>query len=234
MEPEAQGAVENLNLAERATAAQRAYEESVTAGLETATRYYQQAQQAYFQELQSLYAELTERSQQVYRAYGESLNAAYVAAPSYEACMSEYRQYLERMQELFAGGDPARVKAAYDKYKAQVASEPVAAAHAAEGLQRELEETWSQRPLRQALESTQSRYVESLQRLTNEARDRQIEAWRALLNQLSEIWAQPEISSRTQVALTRLIGSTREVLLQCHRAIEQGSAKAVETLSRAP
>jgi hypothetical protein len=219
-------------LAERVASAQRAYTTTIAAGLEQARRNYDQAQQAHSQEMQSLYAELIERTEQAYRAYSESLTAAYSAAPSYGQFMSSYREYLERLQELFAGGEATKLhKEAYDRYLARVTAQPGEVAESTAAFRRELEEVWKQQPLRAALASAQSRYVEQLQGLSEEARDRQTQALRELLQHLGDIWSQPEFATRTQGALSRLMAATRDVLAECHDTIEKSSARAIETLN---
>jgi hypothetical protein len=117
--------VSAMALAYRSMSAQKAYSEVLASGLEQARMAYDQAQQSYNQEVQSLYAELLERTQQAYRAYGGSLNGVFTSAPSYEDCTNAYRQYVERLQELFTGGDAVRLhKEAYEKYLGRIASQP--------------------------------------------------------------------------------------------------------------
>jgi chromosome segregation ATPase len=221
-----------MTLVYRAMAVQRAYAEVLASSLEQARRAYEQAQQTYNQELQSLSAELLERTQQAYRAYGESLNGAYTSAPSYEDYANAYRQYVERLQELFTGGDAVRLhKEAYDKYLGRLSSQPSATAEAAETFRREVEEIWKQKNALLALESAQTQYTERLQRLSEEASNRQNQAWRDLLQHLGEIWSQPEIATRAQGALSRLMAASREVTAKSHETIEKGVAKAVEAVN---
>lgn len=68
--------------AELAAAAQKAYAQAMAIGFEQVRLNYEQAQQAHASELQALYTELNERSQQAWRAFNEALGAAYSAAPA--------------------------------------------------------------------------------------------------------------------------------------------------------
>lgn len=210
------------------------YNGILQAGIEQASQSYLQAQQTYSRELHDLFLELSERSQQVYRAYGESLNSAIGAAPAYEQCIAEYRNYLERLQQLLAGTEATqRAQAAYNAYLAKRNEQPgdASASAATSTLSSELDAIWKQEPLRHELQEAQGRYLQQLERLSEEVRERQVQAYRDMLSALGEIWAQPDINSRTQGALSRLIGAVREVLVQCHAAVEKGSSKAIEAMS---
>lgn len=217
-------------MAERVAKAQKAYAESVSVGFERARQSYEQAQQAYAKETQALNAELRERSEQAYKAYAEALNAAYTSAPSYESYMAEYRSYVEQLQQLYSGNEALqRQKAAYEDYARQAASGNAEAA--TDAYLQQLKGIWSQQPLREQLEATQNRYLELLQRLAVEAQERQTQAWRCLLQGLSEIWSVPENNARAQGALGRLSGGLRDALVQCHETIQNGSSKAIEELA---
>ncbi len=221
-------------VADTAAAAQKVYSNTMAVGLEQARQTYEQAQQAYSQEVQSLYAELAERSQQAYKAYGESQNAAYTSASTYEACVAEYRGYLERLQQLFGGGEMRqRAQAAYDAYLARMAAATAegSAADEGEALRRELESIWKQQPLQQELQAAQDRYVALLQRLSEEAQERQAQSYRDLLAALADIWSKPELTARTQGALDRFAAALRAVVIQCHATVEKSSSTAIEALS---
>lgn len=218
-------------MAERAALAQKAYADAMAIGFEQARQAYDQAQQGYLQDLQTLHAELGERSQQAYKSYAEALAAAYTSAPSYEACMAEYRRYLEHLQQLYAGTEALqRHKAAYDQYVHKLAEDQGNAEAATAWYRDELKSIWAQQPLREALEAAQGRYLDLLQKLAGEAQQRQVEAWRSLLQLMGEIWAQPELDARAQGALMRLSAAARDVLVHCHATVEKSSVKAIEAL----
>jgi phage tail tape-measure protein len=218
-------------VSERIAGAQRVYSDSVVVGFEQARVAYEKAQQAYAEELQALYAELMERTQQAYRAYSEALSAAVTSAPSYEPCLAEYRGYLERLQQLFGGGDiNQKAQAAYTSYLSGLGGEG-ASAKATEAFRRELEGIWKQEPLRQELEGAQQRYVAHMERLSQETRERQAQAYRDLLSALGDIWSRQDLGARTQGAFNRLVDGLRDVMVQCHAAVEKSSSKAIEALS---
>lgn len=219
------------HLAERAALAQKAYTDTMAIGFEQARQTYEQAQQGYVQDLQTLYAELGERSQQAYKSYAEALAAAYSTAPSYEACMAEYRSYLEHLQQLNTGAVALqRQKAAYEQYVQKLASGNGSAEAATDWYRGEFKSIWAQQALRDELEAAQGRYLELLQRLSSEAQQRQVEAWRTLLQVMGEIWSQPDLDARAQGALQRLSAAARDVLMHCHATVEKSSAKAIEAL----
>jgi len=221
-----------MTLAYRSMAAQKAYVDTLASGLEQARLAGDQAQQTYNQELQSLYAELLDRTQQAYRAYGGSLTGMFTSAPSYEDCTNAYRQYVERLQQLFTGGEAIKLhKEAYDKYLARISSQPDAAAEAGDSFRREVEQIWKQENVLLALESAQRQYAERLHQLSEEATSRHGEAWRGLMQHLGEIWSEPEIVTRAQGALSRLMTASREVTAKSHETVEKGVAKAVEALN---
>ena len=221
-------------IADTAAATHKSYSDTMAVGFEQARQSYEQAQQSYTQELQSLYAELAERSQQAYKSYGESHNAAFTSASSYEPYLSECRGYLERLQQLLGGGDmQQRTQSAYNGYLARVAASTADATFRDEGeaLRRKLEDIWKQEPLRQELQAAQDRDVTQLQRLGDEAQERQAQAYRDLLAALADIWSKPELAARTQGALKRLVGAMRDVVIQCHATVEKSSSAAVQALS---
>jgi hypothetical protein len=51
------------------------------------------------------------------------------------------------------------------------------------------------------------------------------------MHHLGEIWSQPEIATRAQGALSRLMTASRDVTEKSHETIEKGVAKAVEALN---
>lgn len=220
--------------AEAMAAAERTYSEMMASGFEQASHKYGHAQQTYSAELQALYAELTERSQLAYKAYAESLNAAYTSAPSFEAYNQEYRNYLECLQQLYGGGDLAqRTQRAYDNYAKRVSAHPAPgpAGDAAESLKRELADIWGQQHLRQELQAAQERYLAQVERLGADVHERQVQAYRELLASLGDIWSKPDLATRTQGALNRFVGAVRDVVIDCHAHVEKSSAKAVEVLA---
>jgi hypothetical protein len=220
---------------ERSAAAAQAYSSMMTLGFEQARLAYEQAQHAYSQELQALYAELDGRVQQAWRTYLETLGGAYTAAPSYEACINDYRAYLERMQALFSStkvGD--QQKAAYERYIAELTAagqDPARLQAAQDGYRAELETLWNQAPLRDELSTLHSRYAEQLQRLASEAGQRQSQAWEDFIARLREIWAPQELQARREGALGRLIAAAQDALVNCHATVEKSSAKAIAELT---
>ena len=222
-------------LAERSAAAQRAYSETMALGFEQARLEFENAQQAYARDLQSLYAELNERSRQAWQTYGQAMSAAYTAAPGYEEAAKQYRAYLEALQRLLSGGDAQqRQQQAYERYLTELADSTQRGSGADEVVERyrkELESIWNQQPLRQETEEAYGRYVESLQRLASEARERESSSWRELVDQLVAIWSPTEVQGRSRAALEKLLDSAREALVSCHATVEKSSSKAIETLS---
>lgn len=225
----------SLNVVDRASASKQVYSSMMTLGFEQARLAYEQAQQAYAQELQALFAELDGRFQQAWRTYLETLGGAYTAAPSYEACINDYRAYLERMQALFSTTKvEAQRKVAYERYVAELATagqDPAGLQAANDGYRIELETLWNQAPLRGELSALQARYAEQLQRLATEAGQRQAQAWEDLIARLREIWAPQELQARSEVALGRLIAAAQNALVNCHATVEKSSAKAIEELT---
>lgn len=220
---------------ERSAAAAQAYSSMMTLGFEQARLAYEQAQREYAQELQALYTELDSRVQQAWRTYLETLGGAYTAAPSYEACINDYRAYLERMQALFSSTKvDEQQKAAYKRYVAELTaagqdSALLQSAH--DGYRTELETLWNQAPLRDELSTLHSRYAEQLQRLAGEAGQRQSQAWEGFIARLREIWAPQELKARSEVAMGRLIAAAQEALVNCHATVEKSSAKAIAELT---
>jgi Xaa-Pro aminopeptidase len=226
---------EAAKVEERASAATQVYSNMMTLGFEQARLAYEQAQQTYAQELQALNAELGSRVQQAWGSYLETLGGAYTAAPSYEACINDYRAYLERMQALFSNAKVGeQQKAAYERYLAELADAGQDAARlqaAHDAYRGELEALWNQAPLREELSALQARYSEQLQRLAGEAGQRQVKAWEDFIARLREIWAPQELQARSEVALGRLITAAQEALVNCHAAVEKSSAKAIQELT---
>ncbi len=222
-------------VAERAATATQVYSGMMTLGFEQARLAYEQAQLAHAQELQALYAEQDARVQQAWRTYLETLGAAYTAAPSYEACINDYRAYLERMQTLFSSAKvEEHQKLAYERYVAQLATagQDAAQLHAAhEAYRSELETLWNQAPLREELSGLQARYAEQLQRLTAEAGQRQAQAWKDFIARLQEVWAPQEMQARSEGALGRLIAAAQDALVKCHASVEKSSAQAIQELT---
>jgi hypothetical protein len=173
--------------------------------------------------------------QQAWRTYLETLGAAYTAAPSYEACINDYRAYLERMQALFSSNKvEGQQKAAYERYVAELTAagqDPARLQAAQDSYRGELETLWNQAPLRDELSALQARYAEQLKRLAGEAGQRQAQAWEGFIARLREIWAPQELQSRSEQALGRLIAAAQEALVNCHATVEKSSAKAIEELT---
>ena len=214
--------------------AQQAYAEGLASGLEKAQQQYAQAQQTYAQELQSLQSELAERTSQAYRAFLETLSAAAVSAPSYQACVQEYKTYLEKLTQLLQAGDAQQqAKASCDAYASKVSSltDPNALSEATDKLRKELESIWRQDPLRKELDEALSRYVTHVQKLDAEVRDKQVQAQGEFFAALNGIWSQPDLSTRAQGALARLVGSARDAMVTCHATVEKCSTRAIDALN---